>query len=179
MDDQEQLGAQPPSVVIIGDGFEALGRLPLIGRQRVSDHFNEQRTMLILEGAEIEGTERFDKEADELAINRSEILLVVPVEEQHTGDSVAANIAMKELHRVRIMVGDWVVEGDIHVLPEVSVERFINVGHGEFMPLTNVTLSGPGTERHEQLVLVSRLHIKMLRPLQGSGVDDYGLVLQS
>jgi hypothetical protein len=163
-------------VVVIGEGFEALGRLPLVRRERVSDHFNERRTMLILEGAEIEGSALFDRDADELAINRSEILLVVPIEESYTSDGAEVQAAMKETHRVRLMVGTWVVEGDIHVTPEVSVERFINMGHGDFLPLTRVVLSAADAERNEHLVLVSRTRIKMLRPLAAIGAEEPGFL---
>jgi len=160
-----------PSVVIVGRGFEAWGRLPLVGRQRVSDHFNERRTMLILEGAQLEGCAAFDTSADELAINRDDVLLVVPVDEP---DLVipAASIVVKEKHRVRLLVGAWVVEGNIHVIPDLSVERFINMGHGEFMPLTDARLVGPDTERTERLALVHRRHIRLLRPVSAMSSDE-------
>jgi len=157
-------GVPAPSVVIVGRGFEAWGRLPLMGGQRVSDHVNERRTMLILESAQLEGCPSFASAADELAINRDDILLVVPVAEP-TATGAVPHLVHKEQHRVRLLVGDWVVEGDIHVTPELSVERFINMGHGEFMPLTAARLTGPDTERVETLVLVHRHHIRLLRPV--------------
>ncbi|MFN2452096.1 MAG: hypothetical protein ABR541_07070 [Candidatus Dormibacteria bacterium] len=166
-----------PSVVIVGAGFEAWGRLPLIGGQRVSDHFNERRTMLILESAQLEGCPTFDNAADELAINRNDILLVVPVAEP-VATGAAPHVVHKEQHRVRLLVGDWVVEGDIHVTPELSVERFINMGHGEFMPLTDVRLNGPDTERVEDLVLISRRHIRLLRPVSSMTSDALAEVAQ-
>lgn len=165
-------GVPAPSVVIVGEGFEASGRLPLQGGQRVSDHFNERRTMLILESAQLEGCPTFDQAADELAINRDDILLVVPLAEP-TSSGATPPMVHKEPHRVRLLVGDWVVEGDIHVTPEVSVERFINMGHGEFMPLTNARLTGPDTERGEEVVLIHRRHVRLLRSVSltatGSG----------
>ncbi|GAC1339159.1 MAG: hypothetical protein NVSMB29_06050 [Candidatus Dormibacteria bacterium] len=170
----EPAGVPAPSVVIVGRGFEAWGRLPLIGGQRVSDHFNERRTMLILESAQLEGCPTFDSAADELAINRNDILLVVPVAEAKAS-ATATHVVHKEQHRVRLLVGDWVVEGDIHVTPEQSVERFINMGHGEFMPLTHARLTGPDTERIEELVLIHRRHIRLLRPvsvLTGEALAD-------
>lgn len=161
-------------VAVVGNGFEALGRLPLAGREGVSDHFNERRTMVILEKVELEGCDQFDTAADELAINRTEILLVIPVEESHTGDAVTASLVLKEEHRVRLLIGAWVAEGNIHITPELSMERFINMGHGEFMPMTHARLTGPGGERTEQLVLVARAHIRLLRPISSRAAGQHG-----
>lgn len=154
-----------PSVVLIGIGFEAYGRLPVAGSQRVSDHFNERRSMLVLEDVQLERCDAFASTAHEVAVSREDVLLVVPVVEPG-GEPASARMVPKERRRVRMLVGDWVAEGDIHVVPRTSVERFVNTGQGDFVPLTRVRVIAPdGSAREEDFVLVHRRHLRLLTPV--------------
>lgn len=149
-----------PSVVVIGHGFEVLGSMPVGGSQRVSDHLNERRAMLILEEVELEGCDHFATRSADIAINRRDILLVIPFNEAE-GDAMDRRIT-KTRHTVRMLVDEWIVEGVVHLLPEHTLERFINIGQGEFIPVTDAILSGPSGDRAQPLVLVARHQVQLL-----------------
>lgn len=150
-----------PVVEVIGLGYQARGRLLNSARQRVSDHINEQRHMLLLADAHLEGIPAFGTGASELGVSRDEAILVLPTHEPVESRDLRI---VKERHRVRVVAGEWLIQGDLHVVPGVALERFVNVGQEDFIPITDATIEGPDGERQVSTVLVQRHHIRLLSP---------------
>ena len=155
-----------PLVEVIGKGFVARGRL-LDAHVRVSDHFNEQRSMVFLGEAEITGVSDYSGGSRQLGINRDDIVIVVPVEEVIGPDALRIE---KLRIGVRMLADGWTVTGQISLVPGVSLERFVNIGQESFIPLTGVHLIGPDGGRDEDVALVQRHAIRMLIPVD-AGYD--------
>lgn len=154
---------RPASIVLIGRNFEVSGRLLTASGERVSDHLNQPRSMVILVDAEVQGPEGFVTRAEDIAVGRTDILLAVPVEEAPPADDEYGPLLVsKARQRARMVVGEWVVDGNIHISADGNVERFINTGVNEFIPVTDVKLVGQGTTRQLPLVLVSRSHLALI-----------------
>ena len=147
-------------VEVIGKGFTVHGTL-LDSHTRVSDHFNEQRHMVFVSDARIEGVAGFLRKAETVGISREEIVLVIPVEEVFA--STQLRIEKTQLS-VRMVVDRWQLRGKVNAVHGVSLERFVNIGPESFIPVVEATLTGPGTNRQEGLVLVRREAIRLLVP---------------
>jgi len=159
--------ANAPIISIRGEGFAVRGRL-LDARQRVSDHLNEQRPMLRLADVELEGFPAFGDHAHEVAIGREAVVLVTPDAEQHPH---ADDMHMGRIKRhVRLIAGGWLVEGDVHLVPGVTLERFLNAGQDTFFPLTDARLLVADEERSAPVVLVHRHHVRLLVPAEEESI---------
>lgn len=147
------------SLVLIGRNFEVSGTVTVGPGERVSDHLNQPRSMLILEGCEVETTAPFVTHAADIAVNRADVLMAIPVEETSPDEEYGGLLIPKPRRRARLLVGDWVVDGDLHISADGSVERFVNTGTTEFIPVTDCVLTGPDGARRLPLVLISRSHL--------------------
>lgn len=150
-------------VEVIGRDFVARGRL-VEAHSRLSDHLNERRSMIFLDEVRLEGISAFAVAGCPLGIHRDDILFVVPVEEILGRDDAVLRVA-KEQVAVRLLVDEWRCEGRLSLVPGVSVDRFVNVGHEAFVPLTDARLRTARQTRTEAVVLVRRSAIRLLVPL--------------
>ncbi|TMC50727.1 MAG: hypothetical protein E6J14_03980 [Chloroflexi bacterium] len=152
-------------LTLIGSDFIVRGRLLRSGVQRVSDHLNESsgRPMLVLGDATLEGAEGFGTDLSEVAVTTSQLLFVIPDKERPP--LVELRVA-KQRRRMRMLVGDYIVDGDMHMVPDITVERFVNMGGSEFLPVTDAEIIGTEMERREAMLLVRRHAIRMLTPIE-------------
>lgn len=151
-----------PLVEVIGRGFVARGRL-LEAHGRVSDHLNERRSMIFLADCELRGLAEFPVTGRAIGINRDDIVVVVPLEESLIQADSALRVD-KERVFVRLLVDGWRIQGLVSLVPGVSLERFVNVGHESFIPLVDASLVGAHDERTVPVALVRRGAIRLLAP---------------
>lgn len=151
--------AADPLVTLIGVDFIAYGHLLGAAGQRVSDHVSASREMLLLGDAHLQGCESFGAAHPRLGVSTSQVLFVLP--DREAASAVELHVR-KDRHRVRLLVDDYVVVGDVHLVPGLPLERFAAGVAGEFIPVTDAELSGPEVERSERLLLVRRRAVRLL-----------------
>jgi hypothetical protein len=151
------------SLILIGRDFEVSGRVQQGIFQRLSDFLNQQRAMVILEQAEIESGVPFVGRADDIAVRSSEILFAVPLEEKPPTNDAVDRVIPKARTRALMLVADWILEGNLHISADGTVERFLTAGTQEFIPVTDCALSRrSGENRSLPLILVSRSHLTLI-----------------
>lgn len=151
-----------PTVEVIGEGFRVTGHLVRATGQRVSDALNECERMLILTLATVEGVADLPTSANEVGINIDTIDLVIPVEEAFIRDPL--RVIEKVRQPVALQVKGWTLTGEVSLVRGVTLERFVNVGHEEFFPVTDAVLVGPEGGRRAPVVLVRRHSVGVLIP---------------
>ena len=154
------LNGEPSTIVVIGRNFEVSGEIAEPPVNRLSDQLNEVRRMLILDNVELEFPRDVIHRAADIAINRDQVQMVIPIRETTLASNESERVP-KTIRRVRIFVGDHVVEGDLHIA-EGSVERLVTAASVEFLPVTDCTLQSSDKTRDFDLILVSRAHISVL-----------------
>ena len=151
------------------DGFEVTGTIVIPQGQRASDFINNQRHSFVLSNAEVTGAPALGSTFQELILIRDQILFFHLPEPVASASSHRGDYTEKVKHRVRCIIANWVVEGDLHLADLADMHAFFNVARSAFIPLTDAVLEGPPGHRQASTLLVSQQQMSAVAAVSALG----------
>ncbi len=151
--------------------LHALGDVEVGGNRRFSDWVNQRASIYRLRNVQLEGIEAFGTTLPDLAVYRSGIYYMT-LEEDAAAPPLVDSYPTRERLRVRLSIGESVVEGDMHVAPTVELHRHLDTYQSDFIALTNAVVDGPTGHFSSELLLVSQQHITVAMDVSGGGASE-------
>lgn len=148
----------PSELKVTCEGFEVTGTVYVPSFQRTSDFINNQRHSFVVSNATVSGTDRFGTQFPEILLIRDQILFF-HLPQNNSRGGAPGEFPARIRHRVRCIVGDWTVEGDLHLSDLADMHGFFNVSRSAFIPLTDVVLDGPLGHNEASALLMSQLKL--------------------
>jgi len=148
--------------------LHASGDVEVGGNRRFSDWVNQRAAIYRLRNVVLEGIEAFGTTLPDLVVYRSGIYYMT-LEEDASAPPLVDSYPSRERLRVRLSIGESVVEGDMHVAPTVELHRHLDTYQSDFLALTNAVVDGPTGHFSSELLLVSQQHITVAVDVSGGG----------
>ncbi len=155
------------SARIVGNAFTVEGTLESIGVRRISDYLNDVTgTLRVTDGTVAVGAQP-TAHVQETYVNVSEILYVVPISEEFTGEGQTGMYVQKNQHRVVAAGTNWSVRGSIWLPPDAVLGNFLGTIRKHFIPMSAAKVQiGQKPEKDEQVLLLSTTAFAVLFPVE-------------